>query len=165
MSASYAWKESALNESLLNVQNKNIQGSIRQNLNNTISFIVYDANKSQVVGSSGDNAAEIFARKVSLNANNKELYPAVASVVSDEGFNIYVFVSRDTFETNVKNRIKDFIRAVRLGDDGYIWINEIINYDGGDDYAIRLVHPNLPHTEGLKLSTNTQDINSPLIYS
>ena len=69
----------------MNVQNKNIQGSIRQNLNNTISFIVYDANKSQVVGSSGDNAAEIFARKVSLNANNKELYPAVASVVSDEG--------------------------------------------------------------------------------
>lgn len=164
LSASYAWKESVINESLLNVQNKNIQGSIRENLNNTISFIVYDTNKSQVVGSSGDNAAEIFARKVSLNANNKELYPAVASVVSDEGFSIYVFVSRDTFETNVKNRIKDFIRAVRLGDDGYIWINEIINYDGGDDYAIRLVHPNLPHTEGLKLSTNTQDIKGNFPY-
>ena len=83
LSASYAWKESVINESLLNVQNKNVQGSIRDNLNNTISFIVYDTNKSQVVGSSGDNAAEIFARKVSLNANNKELYPAVASVVSN----------------------------------------------------------------------------------
>lgn len=164
LSASYAWKESVINESLLNVQNKNVQGSIRENLNNTISFIVYDTNKLQVVGSSGDNAAEIFARKVSLNANNKELYPAIASVVSDEGFSIYVFVSRDTFEANVKNRIKDFVRAVRLGDDGYIWINEIINYDGGDDYAIRLVHPNLPHTEGLKLSTKMQDINGNFPY-
>ncbi|GAB6110259.1 diguanylate cyclase [Desulfomicrobium salsuginis] len=164
LSSSHAWKGPILDESLLNVQNERIQDSTRKDINNIISFIVYDTKNSQVVGSSEDNAAEIFARTVSSNANNRELYPAVATVVSNEGFSIYVFVSRDTFETNVKNRIKDLIRAVRLGDDGYIWINEIINYDGGDDYAIRLVHPNLPHTEGLKLSTKTQDINGNFPY-
>ncbi|SFJ21004.1 diguanylate cyclase (GGDEF) domain-containing protein [Desulfomicrobium apsheronum] len=161
---SHAWKEPILDESLLNVQNERIQDSTRKNINNIISFIVYDTKNSHVVGSSDDNAAEIFARTVSLNANNRELYPAIATAISNEGFSIYVFVSRDTFETNVKNRIKDLIRAVRLGDDGYIWINEIINYDGGDDYAIRLVHPNLPHTEGLKLSTKMQDINGDFPY-
>lgn len=39
----------------------------------------------------------------------------------------------------------------------YIWVNEIIDYNGGDGYAIRLMHPNLPDTEGEKLSTNTTD--------
>jgi len=164
LSTSHAWKEPILDESLLNVQNERIQDSTRKDINNIISFIVYDTKNSQVVGSSEDNAAEIFARTVSSNANNRELYPAIATAISNEGFRIYVFISRDTFETNVKSRIKDLIRAIRLGDDGYIWINEIINYDGGDDYAIRLVHPNLPHTEGLKLSTKTQDINGNFPY-
>ncbi|WP_459824220.1 hypothetical protein, partial [Desulfomicrobium salsuginis] len=110
LSSSHAWKGPILDESLLNVQNERIQDSTRKDINNIISFIVYDTKNSQVVGSSEDNAAEIFARTVSSNANNRELYPAVATVVSNEGFSIYVFVSRDTFETNVKNRIKDLIR-------------------------------------------------------
>ena len=164
LSSSHSWKEPFRDESLLTVQNEHIQDSARKNLNNIISFIVYDTKNSHVVRSSEDNVAEIFARTVSLNANNRELYPAIATAISNEGFSIYVFVSRDNFEINVKNRIKDLIRAVRFGDDGYIWINEIINYDGGDDYAIRLVHPNLPQTEGLKLSTKMQDINGNFPY-
>lgn len=164
LSTSHAWKEPILDESLLTAQNEYVQNSIRKNLKNIISFIAYDAKDSRVVHSSGDNAAEIFARTVSSNANNRGLYPAIATAISSEGFRIYVFVSKDTFETNVKNRIKDLIRAVRLGDDGYIWINQIINYDGGDDYAIRLVHPNLAQTEGMKLSTKMQDINGNFPY-
>ena len=49
------------------------------------------------------------------------------------------------------------IRDLRLIDDGYVWVNRIINYEGGDKYAIRQIHPNLPHTEGEWLSTNTTD--------
>lgn len=60
----------------------------------------------------------------------------------------------EAVKTNIINRI----RQERFIDDGYICINEIINYEGGDDYAIRLVHPNLPETEGTFLSTNTEDI-------
>lgn len=56
------------------------------------------------------------------------------------------------------------IYETRLPDDGYIWINDILNYDGGDEYAIRLVHPNLPETEGDFLSTGTQDIKGNLPY-
>ncbi len=40
-------------------------------------------------------------------------------------------------------------------DDGtYMWIQKVLDYDGGDDYAIRLIHPNLKDTEGTLLSTN-----------
>jgi signal transduction histidine kinase len=54
--------------------------------------------------------------------------------------------------------VKEIIHSTELPDDGYIWINEIVNYDGGDDYAIRFAHPNLTDTEGDYLSTNTEDI-------
>jgi diguanylate cyclase (GGDEF)-like protein len=158
LSISHAWKETNHPESLQANLDELIQNSTQRDINNIISILVYNTNNSQVVYSSENDAAKIFARTLTSNANYRELYPAFATSISSEGFNIYVFVSKDSFENIVKNRIKDLIRAVRLGDDGYIWINQIVNYDGGDDYAIRLVHPNLPLTEGLKLSTNMQDI-------
>ena len=40
-------------------------------------------------------------------------------------------------------------------DGTYMWVQKVLDYDGGDDYAIRLIHPNLPDTEGDYLSTNT----------
>ena len=39
-------------------------------------------------------------------------------------------------------------------DGAYMWIQKVLDYNGGDDYAIRLVHPNLSDTEGCYLSTN-----------
>lgn len=61
-------------------------------------------------------------------------------------------------------RISDHIRSLRLIDHGYIWINRIVDYSGGDNYAIREIHPNLPHTEGQWLSTNTTDIRGNQPY-
>lgn len=61
-------------------------------------------------------------------------------------------------------RIKDKIRNLHLIDHGYIWVNKIVNYNGGDKYAIREVHPNLPNTEGMWLSTRTKDIKGNLPY-
>ncbi|ADG94385.1 multi-sensor signal transduction histidine kinase [Arcobacter nitrofigilis DSM 7299] len=54
------------------------------------------------------------------------------------------------------NNIQDMLR--------YTWINKIINYKGGDNFAIRLIHPNLKHTEGSFLSTKTKDIKGNLPY-
>lgn len=55
-------------------------------------------------------------------------------------------------------RSKDAIRALLLTKERYyIWVNQIIDYEGGENYAIRAVHPNLPHTEGMLLSTQMED--------
>lgn len=64
----------------------------------------------------------------------------------------------------VIDRVSIIIRNQRLIDDGYIWVNHILNYDGGDKYAIRRIHPNLPETEGSWLSTNTTDIKGNKPY-
>ena len=39
-------------------------------------------------------------------------------------------------------------------DGAYMWVQKVLDYNGGDDYAIRLIHPNLSDTEGCYLSTN-----------
>ncbi|MDY0190236.1 MAG: diguanylate cyclase [Desulfuromonas sp.] len=64
-----------------------------------------------------------------------------------------------------REKIADYIRDLRLTDEKYyLWINHIIDYNGGDGYAVRLVHPNLLETEGALLSTNTQDIEGNTPY-
>ncbi|WP_421920126.1 ATP-binding protein [Marinifilum sp.] len=69
-------------------------------------------------------------------------------------------------EHKVKKHIKNHIKKTILIDSGYIWINKILNYDGGDNYALRVVHPNLPEKEGHLLSTHTSDIkgNKPYLW-
>ncbi len=41
----------------------------------------------------------------------------------------------------------------------YVFVYEIINIDGGDDFAKLLVNPNRPDLIGKKISTNYQDLN------
>ena len=54
--------------------------------------------------------------------------------------------------------VSKYIRNLRPADKkGYIWVNHILNYQGGDGYAIRKIHPNLPDTEGMLLSTDMVD--------
>jgi len=43
-------------------------------------------------------------------------------------------------------------------------VNEVLNYEGGDDYAIRRIHPNLRDTVGTKLSTNMTDVKGTTPY-
>lgn len=60
-------------------------------------------------------------------------------------------------DEQVKTELANKIRNLRFDDGSYIWVNEIINYQGGKNYAIRRVHPNLPETEGMYLSTDMTD--------
>jgi diguanylate cyclase (GGDEF)-like protein len=73
-------------------------------------------------------------------------------------------VSKNYLEEAVKSDVAEVIRNTKFDGESYIWVNEIINYDGGDNYAIRRIHPNLPDTEGTYLSTNTKDIKGNLPY-
>jgi len=64
----------------------------------------------------------------------------------------------------IKEQAKAFIRNTILQDSGYIWVDEVINYTGNDKFAIRIVHPNLPETEGDTISTSTRDIKGNTFY-
>ena len=72
--------------------------------------------------------------------------------------------SSGEIEEKAKERIRNLIRNIKLIDNGYIWVNHILDYNGGDGYAVRAVHPNLPDTEGMALSTNMTDIKGNRPY-
>lgn len=73
-------------------------------------------------------------------------------------------VSKEYIEESVKSKIAKKIRGLKFDDDSYIWVNEILDYAGGDNYAIRVVHPNLPETEGSYLSTDLEDVKGNTPY-
>ncbi len=64
----------------------------------------------------------------------------------------------------VKREIARDIRNAVYPMDSYIWVTEVLNYDGGEDYAIRRIHPNLRDTEGQFLSTEMTDIKGGKPY-
>ncbi len=72
-------------------------------------------------------------------------------------YHIFYGVTKDYIKQATIESIKKRIHTDSFENDAYIWINQIVNYNGGDDYAIRLIHPNLKYTEGMYLSTNIQD--------
>lgn len=73
-------------------------------------------------------------------------------------------VSSEYVNQRVKADISEVIRSNRFNGNYYIWVNEIFNYEGGKNYAIRRIHPNLPETEGTYLSTDLQDAKGNYPY-
>ena len=67
-------------------------------------------------------------------------------------------------DRETKATIADVIRAKSFEHDGYIWVNEVLDWSGGDGYAVRRVHPNLVDTEGCLLSTKATDIKGNTPY-
>lgn len=73
-------------------------------------------------------------------------------------------VSKEYIDDLTKAKMADKIRGLRFDHDSYIWVNGVLDYGGGPNYAIRVVHPNLPETEGMYLSTDMTDIAGNLPY-
>lgn len=70
---------------------------------------------------------------------------------------VHTYSTSEILDLLTKDHVANHIRALRIEETGYQWVNEILNYEGGKDYAIRRIHPNSPETEGLFLTTETQD--------
>ncbi|NMA62237.1 MAG: diguanylate cyclase, partial [Firmicutes bacterium] len=73
-------------------------------------------------------------------------------------------VGSQLIEEHTQARVAEKIRNLEFDGGSYIWVNGVLNYDGGPDYAIRVVHPNFPETEGTYLSTETTDLKGNTPY-
>ncbi|MDF3001403.1 MAG: diguanylate cyclase, partial [Bacillota bacterium] len=83
---------------------------------------------------------------------------AVYRVLDQGDKTVLLGVKKSYLDELVKDDVSNMVRNLTFNDGSYIWINEILNYEGGENYAIRKVHPNLPNTEGMYLSTDMTDI-------
>ena len=74
------------------------------------------------------------------------------------GTKIFIGALRSSVKELVEESLRNRIYSDLYFDDSYIWVNEVINYEGGEGYGKRLIHPNLKDTEGTLLSTDMEDI-------
>lgn len=65
----------------------------------------------------------------------------------------------------VTREIGDYLRNMEFEQDSYVWVNEVLDYAGGENYAVRRIHPGQPRTEGQLLSTSTPDLAGNLPYA
>lgn len=70
---------------------------------------------------------------------------------------VIISIYEDWIYQQVVAQTRGIIYQQTFDKNEYIWVNEIVNWSGGDKYAIRRIHPNLRDTEGQWLSTETTD--------
>ncbi len=80
------------------------------------------------------------------------------------GMGVFIGITMDEVDKLVKRDIAWEIHGSSFEEDSYIWINEVVDYAGGDNYAVRRVHPNLPDSEGMLLSTKMTDVAGNFPY-
>ncbi|NCC55951.1 MAG: hypothetical protein EOM11_10840, partial [Erysipelotrichia bacterium] len=107
------------------------------------------------------NDQVIYQTDETLVVLQSEDYP-----VYEDGENgIYRFaigVKSEWIESTLKDQIYQQIHNAVYQYEAYMWVNEVINYEGGDNYAIRRIHPNAE--EGVYLSTSMTDIEGNFPY-
>lgn len=101
------------------------------------------------------------SEKNKMDNLDKELF---AKIVKKEKYTVKIYTTQNHLDNIVKKQIYDDIHNSNYQDNQYIWVNEIINYEGGENYAIRKIHPNIISSEGNSLSTNTKDIKGNFPY-
>ncbi|KEZ91489.1 diguanylate cyclase [Clostridium sp. WB02_MRS01] len=119
-----------------------------------MTVIVWDNKENKVIYDPENLAGATW--KDTLKANTSDLSSYRVFIHGDDSF--LFGLTKSYVEELVKADITNVIRNSKFDGNSYIWINEIQNYQGGKNYAIRRIHPNMPETEGMYLSTDMTDI-------
>lgn len=119
-------------------------------------------NKVLIYGSDLEDSKKLL--DLILSDQKYKNFSPVISMLNVDDKVLFVYISNDDVEKIVTDKIKKYLYSLKIGADGYIWINKVLNFEGGDGYAVRLIHPNLPHTEGQLLSTQIRDVKGGLPY-
>ncbi|MBN1241229.1 MAG: diguanylate cyclase [Spirochaetales bacterium] len=128
-------------------------------------FLAFDAAwlRNDADASLATYEADLLAEKENLL---RVLVDQVFQIIDFERVNALAAAGADAAAADraARLRVAGLLRTLRTEHGGYFWVNEIIDYEGGDGYARRFVHPNLPETEGSLLSTATRDADGRLPY-
>lgn len=108
-----------------------------------------------------------YERKVlGINGKKTLLYrdAAIYEGFSLDGQEIILFIRQEEIDKIVKKEIHDYLHEETYEGNQYVWVNEVLDMDGGPYYAIRRIHPNLIESEGEYLSTYSTDIKGNYPY-
>lgn len=129
-----------------------------------IQLLLHDTQKQRITLYLNGQQADVTQEYANISPNiYVQACPYHASL-SYTGATLYIFATQDALDEAAKSYVYDFIHGSKYGPEGYVWVNAVQDYNGGDQYAIRYIHPNLKDTEGCYLSTNEPDIMGNLPY-
>lgn len=69
----------------------------------------------------------------------------------------YFGVTQEHLYNTMVSIVRSKVYDSHFVEETYYWINQVLNFKGGKDYAVRLIHPNPRSSEGMLLSTDMQD--------
>ncbi|OCL99456.1 Methyl-accepting chemotaxis protein 4 [Aliarcobacter thereius] len=110
------------------------------------------------------NTKESFDRQMVLYEN--EFYEKVKANLKTKAMMVKDILNYNITNSNLsKEEQREY--AIKLfstftfeqNRSNYIFIYEVLNYEGGDDFAIMMVNPNRPDLFGRLISTNDTDVN------
>lgn len=107
------------------------------------------------------NGNVIYQSNSLVSTINEDNYIAM-QYGENESFTFFIGTKTIWLENVIKNQMRDQIHNSVYQYEVYMWVNEVINYEGGDNYAIRKIHPNAE--EGVLLSTSMTDIKGNFPY-
>ena len=70
---------------------------------------------------------------------------------------LYIISAQEKIDKKAQEHIYKTVYATQYGQNGYVWVNEVLDYKGGENYAICRIHPALKISEGQYISTNMRD--------
>ncbi len=126
----------------------------------TVGAIIDDGSTIQLLNKDNPNG-------ISINQAEKDALlekDMICNSYEKDGQKATFFALMSDIDDIVKAEEHELIHQQKYTDNSYIWVNEILDMNGGDNYAIRRIHPNLTSTEGEYLSTSTQDIEGNFPY-
>lgn len=89
---------------------------------------------------------------------------AVCESVHIEAAEVILLIKQTAIDMLVKDEIYEYVHMEYYEGNQYVWVNEVVDMAGGENYAIRRIHPNMIESEGEYLSTSMTDIKGNYPY-
>ncbi|MBF9014188.1 MULTISPECIES: diguanylate cyclase [unclassified Oceanispirochaeta] len=110
-----------------------------------LDYQIIDLESRLILASSLSNDDKSIIRSVTI---------AKKAIVSDR-YEIKVFLLSENFYNYFLKEVRSFIYDTALPEDNNLWLDQILNYEGGQSCSLRLVHPEIPDIEGSTISILT----------
>lgn len=88
----------------------------------------------------------------------------VCQQISCGNMTVFLFAEKADLEQVLTDIFFEEFYSVQYDKGDYVWVDQVLNDDGGDDFARRLIYPEQPETEGSYLSTAVKDYRGNSFY-
>lgn len=122
-------------------------------------IILYDSETNEILYSKSDLDLD------TITMENITTYLSSYKTINRDDINGFLGISKNYIDNLTKNNILNKVKNLNFNNNSYITINEILDYNGGDNYAKVLINPKTQALIGQTISSNILDINGIDIYS